>query len=529
MNLVFFHYHLNRGGVTRVIESHLRALAKLPPNTGPTSVIVAYGGRSTDWDPRIVLQLPFDLEMVDVPSLDYDDVRPNNEQDLYSVLSQMLDARALEMDSTVLHAHNHSLGKNAAFPSALCKLAQDGWHTLLQIHDFAEDLRPQNYMHLVDTLGSLDGLHAILYPQADHIHYATLNRRDFNMLSSAGIATDRLHRLPNPVFSVRADRASEDSIESTLVARRKLASNWDVPLERPYILYPVRGIQRKNLGELLLWASLCDNATFAITLPPLNAKELKLYNVWKSIAKSLSLPILFEVGSELSLSENYAAADAVITTSVAEGFGLVFLEAATMGRPLIGRNLPGITDDFLEAGMQFPGLANSMKIPKSCIDISKTRQTYLDNARQLQNAYQLPPVDEDRFTAALGPILAGDTIDFGRLDSLQQQHVLRQVRKQPELRDAINALNPATAFVHALAHTDGGKAMIAEHRRCTAANRRVIENHYSLDVIGNRLQSIYEGLLQRATGSVETRPAVARQLQQAFLMPSQLFPLRLER
>ena len=42
----------------------------------------------------------------------------------------------------------------------------------------------------------------------------------------------------------------------------------------------------------------------------------------------------------LEFFENLAAADAVATTSLAEGFGMVFLEAWLAGRPLVGRDLP---------------------------------------------------------------------------------------------------------------------------------------------------------------------------------------------
>ena len=44
-----------------------------------------------------------------------------------------------------------------------------------------------------------DDLASVLYPQAEHIHYATLNRRDWSILRDAGVPLARLHLLPNPV------------------------------------------------------------------------------------------------------------------------------------------------------------------------------------------------------------------------------------------------------------------------------------------------------------------------------------------
>ena len=41
-----------------------------------------------------------------------------------------------------------------------------------------------------------------------------------------------------------------------------------------------------------------------------------------------------------------ASAHRLVTTSVAEGFGLAFLEPWLFGKGLLGRNLPEITVDF---------------------------------------------------------------------------------------------------------------------------------------------------------------------------------------
>ena len=55
-------------------------------------------------------------------------------------------------DDTILHFHNHSLGKNMSWPGAIEVLAGRGYRLLLQIHDFAEDFRPTNYQRMAQSL-----------------------------------------------------------------------------------------------------------------------------------------------------------------------------------------------------------------------------------------------------------------------------------------------------------------------------------------------------------------------------------------
>ena len=261
----------------------------------------------------------------------------------------------------MVHIHNHALGKNAALPPVVARLAADGFALLLQIHDFSEDFRPDDYRGLAESLARDDvgRLPERLYPQGAAVHYAVLNGRDFEILSRAGVPGRRLHTLPNPVcdFVGLPDRPT---------ARSRLCSQWGVDEGDRYVVYPVRGIRRKNLGELLLWAAAHPQGTrFAISLPPINPREQPRYASWRQLAGELRLPVLFEVGGAggLDLGDHLAAADAAISTSVAEGFGMVFLETWLAGLPLIGRDLPEITADFMAAGLRWDGLAPALNVP----------------------------------------------------------------------------------------------------------------------------------------------------------------------
>ena len=120
MDLVILHYHLNRGGVARVIENHLRAIAQASLDTRPSRVVVAYGGRAIHWNGDFADQLPFPVEFAVLPALDYDSHRTDAE-DLRASLCRFLEEKECSSDETVLHVHNHSLGKNCELPETLLK------------------------------------------------------------------------------------------------------------------------------------------------------------------------------------------------------------------------------------------------------------------------------------------------------------------------------------------------------------------------------------------------------------------------
>ncbi len=73
MQLAIIHFHLNRGGVTQVIVSHLRALASLQTGREIERVVVFFGGRQEAWPYEA--QTAWDglhVTLCAVPELEYD-------------------------------------------------------------------------------------------------------------------------------------------------------------------------------------------------------------------------------------------------------------------------------------------------------------------------------------------------------------------------------------------------------------------------------------------------------------------------
>lgn len=515
MLIAIVHYHLNRGGVTQVIANHLHALHRLAADKGDLRVMVIHGGPSVGWaeSVRDVSGMHFQLHAVS--ELGYDADQPSEPGVLAARFRSLLVQAGGSPESAVVHVHNHSLGKNAALAGALAELADEGWPLLLQIHDFAEDFRPANYQRLRSA--PHDGAEpdwAALYPQAAHVHYAVLNRRDARILSGAGVESARLHVLPNAV-------GDAGPLPPQTPARRELARRFGIPERRPLLLYPIRGIRRKNLGEALLWSALADGAWhLGVTLPPLNPVELPSYDRWKTLARSLALPLAFEIGGEAGLpyAQNLAAADRMLTTSVAEGFGLVFLEAWLAGKNLIGRDLPEITADFRAAGLRLDDLRPRLDVPLDWIGAADWR-------RQIEQAYggtlayfgrRLPPPAE--FRRALDALAIDGLVDFGSLTSRHQEQVIQQVADSGERNRQLRRVNPWL------------ESALQPGRSCQSVvekNAAVVRRVFSLEACGRRLIQVYRAVADSPrTGNRE--PISAERILDEFLSLARFQPIRCE-
>ena len=396
----------------------------------------------------------------------------------------------------------------------IADLGNQRYRQLLQIHDFAEDFRPQNFDLIRTALPNAStGDTSWLYPQAPHLHYATLNGRDHRLLSDAGVDARRLHFLPNPVPHF-------PSLPSRTAARKKLSDCVGIAADRRMVLYPVRAIGRKNIGELLLWSVAAADSTYGITLDPLNTAEIPTFRRWQQVIEDFDLPVVTGLGEAggLSFLENLAAADAIITTSVAEGFGMVFLESWLAGCPLIGRDLPEITADFRKSGIQLAGLTPRIDIPLEWIwDLEELRGAYRNAANSALRAFGRPKLTVTEAAEAFDRMLENQCIDFACLDISRQIDIIKRIRDRPdagaELRERNSVLSRAADF-----DRETCREIISSNAEKATA--------YSLEKSGQRLLEIYQQILDAPTQSMEPLPH-ARRILDGFLDPSRLQLIRL--
>ncbi|NRB72948.1 MAG: glycosyltransferase family 4 protein [Verrucomicrobiales bacterium] len=481
LKVAIVHYHLRRGGVTRVIESAREALK------GRGVELLILSGE----EPRPEAG----SESVRViPALNY---RKTGNADIAESLAEALKAEAQKHfggQPDIWHFHNPTLAKNVLFPTAIRELANDGARIVLQLHDFAEDGRPGNYSAQRSFFDSESSFETTLYPMARQIHYATINHRDHDYLKSAGVPGSNLHVIPNAISPLRVNTKPEDRPFS----EGKL-----------FALYPTRGIRRKNLGELLLLALIFgDRIDFATTLSPENPEWKEVHDFWRAAAEELELPVTLGIADsgEYEFLDLIGWSDFIVTTSISEGFGLAFLEPWMANKCVFGRDLPDITRDFERNGLKITNLYPRIGFPMEWLDEkvlyseieSMLRRSYLAyDCRMPRNAVK------QTWKAWVG----NGRIDFGVLNEELQLSVLRKVKENPELLEQMR--------VPTLSLCSEPEFKAARH---------TVETVYSLEGYGQRLEELYDRVASSPTSKVK-HLATSKVLKQ-FLNPSRLNLLR---
>jgi hypothetical protein len=435
LKIAYLHYHLKLGGVTTVLR---RQVQSLPPGTG---AVVLSGEPSPD---------AFPAPVITVPGIGYDGT-PGTEKPA-DTIAQSIDHRINghfggNGKCDLIHIHNPTLAKNSQFLDILHHLQQRGYQLLLQIHDFAEDGRPSVYYR--DT------------PYPANCHYSVINRRDYNLLLSSGLKPEGLHYLPNCI--------------AMDYSPAQVGGGGD------YVLFPVRAIRRKNIGEaLLLSLFLPLDCPIYITLPPNSPPDFPSYHHWRHLVHDCRLPVRFEMGLRKDFPTLLQQARHVVSTSISEGFGFTFLEPWVAGQNLEGRIIPAICRDFSEAGIRLDHLYPRLDIPVEWIGRAKLldrfQACYRHNRRIYGFAAQMPSAQA--FTA---PLLKAATIDFGLIDEPLQRLVIQSVLANPGRRKQLLHLNPR---INRMGRKPPSSQRILH-------NRELIAKAYDQATYGERLRAIY--------------------------------------
>ena len=397
LRVALVHYHLRPGGVTTVLRHAAAALVE----RGAACVVLAGAPPSAPAWPAPV---------VPVPGLDYGGT--DSPEALRAALARAAQG-ALGAAPDVWYVHNHALGRNRALPGAVRLLADAGAALLLQPHDFAEDGRPGFYRDLLADAGSPASLARVAYPVSPRVHYAALTHAAAGLLRRAGAPPSSVHHLPNPAV-----------LDGPVPPP---------PPARGVHLYPTRAIRRKNLGEFLLWSALAPpHERWGVTLAPRSAADAAIYGDWVAFARAQRLPVEFELGtrSGSTLAGLLGAADDACTCSVAEGFGLAYLEPWLAGRPVFGRDLPEVTAAFRAAGIALDHLYERLDVPVAWVGGDALAAAVAAGLRSARTAYgratASPEVDE-----ALDAAVRGGGVDFGCLDEALQRRVLARALIAP--------------------------------------------------------------------------------------------------
>lgn len=472
MRVAILHYHLRPGGVTRVIETAARGLA-----AAGIEVAIVVGE-----DPAASAAVA-DLPVRVVAGLGYaDDAGPLTAVALAATLREAA-AAALGGPPDIWHFHNHALGKNVLLAEVVTLLAEAGERLVLQLHDLVEDGRPQNHARTVRC--------RTLYPTGPRIGYLFVNSRDGARFCQAGLSESSAVLLPN---------ASGIGPRVPHPDNQPIAGSW--------VVYPVRGIRRKNLGEVVLLAALAPpGVSFAVTAAPVAAEWLAIHDAWRAFALNRQLPVEFAVvgrleptaGAGTSLEAWLSHASQWLTTSVAEGFGFAFLDAIALGKPLIGRNLPHLATDWAAAGLHCDGLYDRILVPvkMAAPDVLEAQlhaaltAVYQGYGREVSAA---------EVARALSALTADGWLDFGNLPETIQSTIIDRLladRQAVEVwLEIAGERVPAAAW---LAERLGR----GQDARTTASNTPVASlSPWSEAIYQTRLLAAYTALLDKPVAAV---------------------------
>lgn len=434
MNVTYIHYHLKPGGVTTVIADQVNALKSAG---GRAFVVTGKGNHSF-----------YPAEAVNIDGLGYDDVdgeKLSPDKIANAIVSAI--RHHFKEGCHLVHVHNPTLAKNKQFLKILELLKATGLRLFLQIHDFAEDGRAEAFFQP---------------PYPADCHYGVINQRDFKLLLQAGLKKEGVHYLPNAVSPLMMDATP--------------------PSGSQRVVYPVRAIRRKNIGEaILLSLFFPDQLPLAITLPPNSEADQIAYHGWQSFVGENRLPVQFGVGLIHDFKKIISTAAFLITTSITEGFGFTFLEPWTADKLLWGRKLKEVCDGFQERGVILNHLYSAIRIPMDWID----RKAYLAVWRHAVEAaserFKWNPGHHD-LSDAESRLLDQEIIDFGLLNEKFQKQIIRQLLTDPKKQIKIIDLNPVLSKIQAF-KTDA---------RLINRNKATVINEYGPQRYEQRLIDIYQ-------------------------------------
>jgi hypothetical protein len=379
----------------------------------------------------------------------------------------------------VVHVHNPTLAKNRYLQAVLLDLQRAGIKLLCQIHDFAEDGRPAAYY---------------VTPYLPDCHYAVVNPRDHRLLLQAGLDPRGCHLLPNAVPSSTSHRPASKRGD--------------------HVLYPVRAIRRKNIGEALLISHFLDEGVFlAITLPPNSAADAASYASWRSFARRRALPVQFDAGVHADFSKLLADCRFVLTTSITEGFGFVYLEPWMAGKALWGRLLPETCEGFIQQGVELQHLYPRLRVDLGWLDAGalerRWKAAFDAAARKFRGPASRPSVD-----AAWQQVVGGGCIDFGLLSEPFQRQVIERIMDDGAAAAALRLLNP---FLEHFSRFVPREPVIGR-------NASIIAEAYNLDQYGRRLVAAYGSVADKVVSHAIDK----RVLSQYFLSPRSFSLLKWE-
>jgi glycosyltransferase involved in cell wall biosynthesis len=436
-HLVVIHYHWRPGGVRRVVELTLPAIAAAA-GTSLKRITLLSGGTESERPELGTIGLPTDF--IHEPACDYfsnqaetpESISENIQRALWRVMKGSASSR------TLIWFQNPALARNAILCREVAKISKEtGVALILHHHDFWCAGRWARWNEL-EKCGCHDLSSAadVLFASGTRSVHAGINLRDFQTLKRCFPAS--AFHLPNPVLRPAASSPANIDAAKAWVAK-------ELNSEAPLWIYPTRFLRRKNLLEaILLTRWLRPDAILATTSGQYSQDEANYAHDLKQAAAKHGWRVhfgLLDKPSAPRVTDLLQIAEAVVHTSVQEGFGMTFVETAASGTPLVARAIPAVMPDLAAMGFEFPQLYNDIQIAPGLFDVEAEmhRQSQLAHS-----AREHLPVPFQKIFPAL-PADARDPFSFSSLTRRAQVEVLSH--PPAESWRACEAFNPYLAKI----------------------------------------------------------------------------------
>jgi glycosyltransferase involved in cell wall biosynthesis len=426
LRFVIVHSHYRPGGVRRVIELALPGVAAaLRPRV---TDIVLVGGEPPDdaWLARLrrstgVIPVSCAID----PALGYVSEQRARPERIGRRIRALIERVLFSAPpgGAVVWAHNIGLGRNLPLADTLQAVCVARRVPLvLHHHDWWFDNRWARWPEMRRSgFRSLAAVAGAILPVAPGVKHAAINHADTSVL--AGHFGSFAGWLPNP-----AAPAARPPAARVRDARRWLRETLGD--DGPVWIVPCRLLRRKNLAEALLLTRWLRPEAWLVTTGGVSSADEHAYAATLGQAARrhdwrLRLGVL--AGSEVgkpAVDALLGASEAVLLTSLQEGFGLPNLEAAAAGRPLLARTLRNIAPDLARFGFRFPQAYDDVQIDPALFDWRAERERQRERWRAWRAGLPAHCRALAGRPALLATRAAPATVPFSRLTLTAQLEVL---------------------------------------------------------------------------------------------------------
>jgi glycosyltransferase involved in cell wall biosynthesis len=458
-HLVVVHYHLRPGGVRRIIELALPYIVGNAP--APLDAITLASGEMPDLEWREDLQRNLHGTRVRFfcePAFRYLTEQRSSPERIRRRIRLALEGliEGFSPDEIFIWAHNLGLARNLFLSDELAAVSErHGLSLLSHHHDLWFENRWARWGEMREAgFRSLSAVAKACFAAAARVCHLTINRMDHAVLRRH-LGDEQARYLPN-----LAQAGKVPSPRRTRAARAWLYSQLGD--DGPVWISPTRFLRRKNLAEaVLLTRWLRPEAWFVTTAGVSSREELQYAERLKAATRKGKWRVRFHLladdnRSAPEISDLISASEAMLLTSAQEGFGLPYLEAAALGKPLIARHLPNVIPDLLELRFSFPNLYEEILITPSLLNL----KTECERQQRLWRAWKAAMPSPCRHLADRPMLLGlpeGEPIPFSRLTLSGQLEVLAITPEESWL--ACKEENPFLQQWRTRAQTGGLKAM----------------------------------------------------------------------